>query len=516
MPTIDEQLKGRLREAAPSPAVADELFVRLEGRKRRRATTRKFGTVGLVAAVLLGTAGGFLILGRAFDDQTKPATTPTVGSGALVVSASNEDSFFLYVLPPQNQDLDPSDGARVADKEQMRLLAGTGAARDTQPAVSPDGSTVAFEHHDFERPAALWLVGIDGSDEHSVTRAPADVQGPAWSPDGSSIAFSAADEPTGRALYTIAPDGSDLRLLARNQDVGAPAWSPDGSRIVFPAATSGDGLGDLWIVSPDGSGLHNLTRTPDVAESDPAWSPDGSTIAFVTSSGIEQMPAAGGASQVIIPVSPLGEGRVPTAPAWTPDGSYLTFILAAPPPLSTSTIYVLPEGGSDAFPLAVGASFAWQPVPPGTSATPPPNDPLGVGMSTCREQTMPITVAGVAGNAYVFTQEAGGWPKPGEGKRFVAADLDGDGIADTSPVEVTGCFPPVGCETFAAPDVNGDGTSEIAVSNAGADGYGVQLFAITTSPPAIVPIDVVDPQGIGHIQTGRFEFAWVDVAGHGE
>ena len=116
----------------------------------------------------------------------------------------------------------------------------------------------------------------------------------------------------------------------------------------------------------------------------------------------------------------------------------------------------------------------------------------------------------------MFTRDESNCPKAGEGERFVAADLTGDGVVDTSPVQLHGCFSPIGCEAFAAPDVNADGTSEIAVSNAGADGYGVWLYAVTTSPPAVIPVDVVDPQGIGNIRTGPLEFAWVDVAGLAE
>ena len=127
---------------------------------------------------------------------------------------------------------------------------------------------------------------------------------------------------------------------------------------------------------------------------------------------------------------------------------------------------------------------------------------------------MPITVAGAPGNAYVFTKATDGCPKPGEGHRFVGADLDGNGTVDATAPELTDCFSPVGCEAFAAPDVNGDGTSEVAVSTAGADGYGVWLYAVTTSPAAVEPITVVDPQGIGNVQTGPFQFAWVDVVGH--
>jgi hypothetical protein len=164
--------------------------------------------------------------------------------------------------------------------------------------------------------------------------------------------------------------------------------------------------------------------------------------------------------------------------------------------------------------FALGRTFRSHPSPVATPSEPVHN--LGLDFPICRMMSMPITVAGAPGTAYVFTRAADVCPKPGEGDRFVAADLNGDGVVETPPVQLSECFPPVGCETFAAPDVNGDGTSEIAVSEAGADGYGVWLFALTTSPPSIESIDVVDPQGIGNIQTGALRFAWVDVVGHAE
>jgi len=144
-----------------------------------------------------------------------------------------------------------------------------------------------------------------------------------------------------------------------------------------------------------------------------------------------------------------------------------------------------------------------------------PIENLGLDYPICRVMDMPITVDGAPGSAYVFTREDSDCPKPGEGDSFVAADLDGDGRVDTLPVQLLGCFSPVGCEAFAAPDVNSDGTSEIAVSDAGADGYGVSLYAVTMSPPAIQPIQVADSI-YKQVRPGPLEFAWVDVAGHAE
>jgi hypothetical protein len=163
--------------------------------------------------------------------------------------------------------------------------------------------------------------------------------------------------------------------------------------------------------------------------------------------------------------------------------------------------------------FALGRAFRTAPIPAVTPTQPIEN--LGLDFAICRVMSMPITVAGMPGNAYVFTRATDGCPQPGEGARFVAADLNGDGIAETPPVELDGCFPPVGCETFAAPDVNGDGTTEIAVSNAGADGYGVWLYAVTADPPTIEPVRVELPHGFkGFVPAGPLQFAWVDVVGH--
>jgi len=323
-------------------------------------------------------------------------------------------------------------------------------------------------------------------------------------------------------LGVVRPDGTDLHYISfRSSGIDGPSmtpsWSPDGSSIVFSSApSSGDGLADLWLVSPDGTGLRNLTQTPTVDETDPTWSPDGTSIAFVTADGIERIPAEGGSAQILVPTSPTGDGRAPTNPAWSPDGDYLTFVLQAP--LLAATVYVQPTGSSAVFPLAQGFGFAWQPVPAtGTAPTPLPTQAdLGLGYPVCRVSSMPITIASSSGTAYVFTKEINATcPKASEGTNLVGVDVTGDGNIDSTSQPLTDCFSPVGCEAFAAPDVNGDGTSEIAVSTAGADGYGVWLYTVTADPPTIEPVRVEIPPGFkGFVPAGPLQFAWVDVVGH--
>ena len=171
--------------------------------------------------------------------------------------------------------------------------------------------------------------------------------------------------------------------------------------------------------------------------------------------------------------------------------------------VGTIATVVVVIGGTLAAFAAVGAGPAGQPA-----AEPSPTQPmsaLGLPYAVCDVSTMPLTTPLGQGSAAVFTRDDGGCPKQPGSNGFVGVgvDLNGDGNVDATTGPVPDCF--IGCEAFAAPDLNGDGTAEIAVSTEGADGYGVYLYAITTSPPSIAPIT----------KDGEpFQLAWVGVATH--
>jgi serine/threonine protein kinase len=85
-------------------------------------------------------------------------------------------------------------------------------------------------------------------------------------------------------VWLMSPDGTNLKQLT-NEPQGAcqPSWSPDGIRLVFitPCTDKRDiykGAG-LFIINVDGTGL---TALPFIGEGsfEPTWSPDGKRIAF--------------------------------------------------------------------------------------------------------------------------------------------------------------------------------------------------------------------------------------------
>ncbi|HEY7401320.1 MAG TPA: S9 family peptidase [Actinomycetota bacterium] len=143
----------------------------------------------------------------------------------------------------------------------------------TDPAVSPDGRTVAFTGIRLDKlegtpETRICLASVEGdAGLRQVTNGPNEDAGARWSPDGTRLAFHSDRVQKGRSQAFLLEAGSLSEAAPLPEVPGSVeylAWSPDGRHLLLGAA----GLGaDQAGASGSGS------VRPDEAER-PAWMPD--------------------------------------------------------------------------------------------------------------------------------------------------------------------------------------------------------------------------------------------------
>jgi len=208
-----------------------------------------------------------------------------------------------------------------------------------QPALSPDGSQVAFVARRGDRQSVVIrsTVNIGAGEELILTQGPRDRLElfPAWSPDGEFVRFfncpGVAVNPALRedCLWReVARLGGSIRPIDLPRHMTSSSWSPDDSRVAFIAARDSiftysiiDGTSAL-LAAPQGRG----------SQHSPTWSPDGKWIAYVdgnrpwltsfniNESSIWMVGAHGGE-----PVRVTGDEHMDVSPAWL-DDDHLLFI----------------------------------------------------------------------------------------------------------------------------------------------------------------------------------------------
>ncbi len=247
----------------------------------------------------------------------------------------------------------------------------TNAARDAEPAWSPDGTRIAFLT-ERDGNAEIYVMNADGSGPVRLTSNTVSDFAPAWSPDGAKIAF--VSQRDGNAeIYVMNGDGTNPVRLTSDPGYDAdPAWSPDGRQIAFTrgGCDYGGCQGHIAVMNADGSGVVALT-TGGLTDLEPAWSPDGAKIVFARRTcdsyscdhDLIVMRADGSAATALVSGSDDQND-----PAWSPDGRRIAFTTAACDyyyysGCSTPVIALVRADGTNVIVLTgtPGVNPAWRP-----------------------------------------------------------------------------------------------------------------------------------------------------------
>lgn len=238
------------------------------------------------------------------------------------------------------------------DTRRELLAPASVVVRDTNPAISPDGTWVVFASsrgRDSLDDTNLWIAPLEaGATPVPLTHgAWIDAQ-PVWT-QGGAIVFASTRDGGDFDLYRGAfapsprPHLATLEALttAPGHEI-TPSVGPDGS-VAFAAVDAANS--HVAVRAADGT-TRALTEGP--ADSSPAISPDGKTLAFsrpvvragVIDAELWTMPLAGGEATLLVDLPLTDE----SGPVWSDDGRYVfaTSLLrgADGRPVYSAVIYV--------------------------------------------------------------------------------------------------------------------------------------------------------------------------------
>jgi len=275
-----------------------------------------------------------------------------------------------------------SSSVLLAQKHPFDVDALLAISRIGEPALSPDGRTIAFTVQTVDidkntKPQQIFTVALTGGVPKQITQDGTDNERPKWSPDSRQI-FYTSNRDGSKQIWVMDPDGSHSRQITHfSTEATGQVVSADGKKLVFvseiyPECGSDDSCNKrmldeetksklkarvytsllyrhwnewkgkrrqhIFSIDADGTGAKDLT--PGTHEAPPfsldgaedyTISPDSTEVAFTmnidadqalsTNSDIYTVPISGGEPKKIT----VGVGA-DNQPSYSPDGKLLAFL----------------------------------------------------------------------------------------------------------------------------------------------------------------------------------------------
>jgi carboxyl-terminal processing protease len=273
---------------------------------QERQTEEWVEPTGSQTQIITGTSTSFYTQTPS-ETETPLSLLPTAGKGSITFVAYVNGTWQVFIVNPDGSGL-----------QQLTHLPEPGAGN---PAISPDGSIIAFVHDRKN----IYTISSDGNELTLIYQDDVEAGWPEWSPDSRKIVFSARRDGI-LNLFTMNFDGSELKQITESAfDDVAPTFSPDGSRIAF--SSNRTGKWEVHILDLRSGKVEQITNLGDSGGMGwPAWSPDGSLIAFESigeaNSRDIYVVRPDGTQLKNITNNPAYNG----APAWSPDSREIAFV----------------------------------------------------------------------------------------------------------------------------------------------------------------------------------------------
>jgi Tol biopolymer transport system component len=210
------------------------------------------------------------------------------------------------------------------DRKGARLSSLGPIAEYSNPALSPDGRTVAVSIRDeASKKRDIWLFDLVRGTNMRLTFDPADDFDPVWSPDGRQIIFS-SDRRGARDLYRKGANGTGQEepLLESKEDKNAEDWTRDGKYLVY---NTGATRHDIWALDPSARPPKPVPLlTGSFNQNQGRVSPDGRWLAYSSNESgknevyVQNFPPSGDKWQI----STAGGNE----PQWRPDGKEMFYV----------------------------------------------------------------------------------------------------------------------------------------------------------------------------------------------
>ncbi len=239
-----------------------------------------------------------MVMARITDDMATEVAARYSPDGTRIAYVLNVTGSMKILV----MDVDGSD--------QRRLTSTPDSIFEDSPVWTPDGSRIVYSSA-----GSIWIINADGSDPRQLTSGGTRDNQPAVSPDGTMIAYQSTGR-RGADIYLMSIDGQQQRPLRETQEREmAPAWLPDGQLAYL--GQQGSRRNQIQVVM-----RVNLTAAGTPTQVTPlrisvqgyAISADGNTVAFTVQEQENRRPVR---KLFIMPLTGVGAGipvEVPRVP----------------------------------------------------------------------------------------------------------------------------------------------------------------------------------------------------------